>query len=83
MHFGVFMFITDYSMSAAELAIAAEERGFESMWIPEHSHIPTSRLSPFPGGGDLPKPYYDVMDPFLALSAAASVTKKIKLVWGL
>ena len=51
MHFGIMMFVTDYSISSAELAIAAEERGFESMWIPEHSHIPTSRKSPFPGGG--------------------------------
>ena len=83
MHFGVMMFVTDYSMSSAELAIAAEERGFESMWIPEHSHIPTSRISPFPGGGELPQPYYDVMDPFIALGAAASVTSKIRLATGI
>ena len=74
------MFVTDYSMSSAELAIAAEERGFESMWIPEHSHIPTSRISPFPGGGDLPQMYYDVFDPFAALASAAAVTQKVKLV---
>ena len=83
MHFGIMMFVTDYSMSSAELAIAAEERGFESMWIPEHSHIPTSRISPFPGGGELPQPYYDVMDPFIALGAAASVTSKIRLATGI
>jgi alkanesulfonate monooxygenase SsuD/methylene tetrahydromethanopterin reductase-like flavin-dependent oxidoreductase (luciferase family) len=52
------MFFTDYSMSAMELARALEERGFESVWAPEHSHIPLSRKTPFPGGGDLPKQYY-------------------------
>ena len=83
MHFGVMMFVTEYSMSPPDLAIAAEERGFESIWIPEHSHIPTSRKSPFPGGGDLPKIYYDAMDPFVALGAAASVTKNIRLATGI
>src|SRR5690349_9615614 len=63
MHFGGAMFFTDYSMSAPELARALEERGFESVWAPEHSHIPLSRKTPFPGGGNLPKPYYDAMDP--------------------
>src|SRR6516165_3806771 len=62
MNFGGAMFFTDYSMSAPELARALEERGFESVWAPEHSHIPLSRKTPFPGGGDLPKPYYDAMD---------------------
>ena len=76
------MFFTDYSMAPGMLAQALEERGFESMWAPEHSHIPTSRRSPFQGGGDLPKQYYDVMDPFVTLSAAAAVTKKIKLGTG-
>src|SRR6267154_6726339 len=82
MHFGASMFFTDYSMSAAELAQALEARGFESVWAPEHSHIPTSRRSPYQAGGDLPKQYYDVMDPFVTLSAAAAVTKKIKLGTG-
>ena len=82
MDFGAAMFFTDYSMSAAELAQAIEARGFESVWAPEHSHIPTSRRSPYQGGGDLPKQYYDVMDPFVSLSAAASVTKTIKLGTG-
>src|SRR6266516_7512698 len=67
MQFGGAMFFTDYSMSAMELARALEERGFESVWAPEHSHIPLSRKSPFPGGGDLPKQYYDAMDPFVRL----------------
>ena len=74
MHFGVSMFHTDYSIPAVELAKALEARGFESMWAPEHSHIPVPRKTPFPGGGELPKPYYEVMDPFVVLSAAAVVT---------
>ena len=83
MKFGVMMFTTDYSISAHELAIAAEDRGFESLWLPEHSHIPLPRASPWPGGGELPKMYYDVMDPFVSLGAAASVTKRIKLATGI
>src|SRR5947208_14942907 len=82
MHFGGAMFFTDYSMSAMELARALEERGFESVWAPEHSHIPRSRRRPFPGGGDLPKQYYDAMDPFVVLAAAAQATKTIKLGTG-
>ena len=82
MHFGGAMFFTDYSMSAPELAHALEERGFESVWAPEHSHIPLSRKTPFPGGGDLPKPYYDAMDPFVVLAAASEVTKRIKFGTG-
>jgi probable F420-dependent oxidoreductase len=69
-------------MSGAELARALEERGFESVWAPEHSHIPLSRKTPFPGGGDLPKPYYDAMDPFVVLAAASEATKTIKLGTG-
>jgi alkanesulfonate monooxygenase SsuD/methylene tetrahydromethanopterin reductase-like flavin-dependent oxidoreductase (luciferase family) len=76
------MFFTDYSMSAMELASALEARGFESVWAPEHSHIPLSRKTPFPGGGDLPKQYYDAMDPFVVLAAASQVTKTIKLGTG-
>jgi probable F420-dependent oxidoreductase len=82
MHFGGAMFFTDYSMSAAELACALEERGFESVWAPEHSHIPLSRKTPFPGGGELPKQYYDAMDPFVVLAAASEVTKTIKFGTG-
>ena len=77
------MFTTDYSMAAHELALAVEERGFESLWFPEHSHIPLPRVSAWPGGGDLPKMYYDVMDPFVSLGAAAAVTKHIKLATGI
>ena len=82
MHLGVAMFFTDYSMTPEELAIAAEQRGFDSIWSPEHSHIPVSRKSAFPSGGELPKKYYDAMDPFVALMAAAAVTKKIKVGTG-
>jgi len=82
MDFGVLMFMTDYAISAPALAQALEERGFESLWVPEHSHIPLSRKTPFPGGGDLPKQYYDAMDPFVMLSAAAAVTKKLDQVSG-
>jgi len=63
--------------------VEAEARGFESVWLPEHSHIPTSRKSPWPGGGELPKQYYDSYDPFVSLGAAAAVTKKIKLGFGI
>jgi len=82
MKFGGAMFFTDYSMTAAELAAGLEERGFESIWAPEHSHIPLSRKTPYPGGGDLPKEYYDAMDPFVVLAAASEVTKTIKLGTG-
>ncbi|HML14155.1 MAG TPA: LLM class F420-dependent oxidoreductase [Xanthobacteraceae bacterium] len=83
MHCGVTMFPTDYSIQPHDLAAEAEARGFESMWLPEHSHIPTSRKSPWPGGAELPKFYYDSYDPFLSLAAAAAVTKKIKLGTGI
>ena len=74
MKLGAAMFFTDYSMTPGELGKALEERGFDSVWSPEHSHIPLSRESAFPSGGELPKKYYDAMDPFVALMAAAAVT---------
>ena len=83
MDFGAFMFHTDYSMPIVDLARACEARGFESLWAPEHSHIPLSRRSPFPQGGDLPKKYYDVMDPFVTLSAAAGATSTLKVGTGI
>src|SRR5436305_12060764 len=82
MDFGVLMFMTDYAIPVTALAQALEERGFDSLWVPEHSHIPLSRKTPVPGGGDLPKQYYDAMDPFVVLAAASQVTKKIKLGTG-
>jgi probable F420-dependent oxidoreductase len=80
---GVFIFPTDYSMQPIELAVECEERGFESFWVPEHTHIPASRKTPWPGGGDLPKEYWHTHDPFLALTAAAAVTKRLKLGTGI
>jgi probable F420-dependent oxidoreductase len=82
MHVGVAIFFTDYSMTPAALGKALEERGFESVWAAEHSHIPLSRRSPWPGGGELPKQYYDVMDPFVTLTAAAAATTKLKVGTG-
>ena len=83
MEIGAFMFVTDYSMGPAELARLLEERGFESMWVPEHTHIPASRRSPWPGGADLPQEYWHSYDPFVALSAAAAVTTNLKLGTGI
>ncbi len=83
MHIGVFIFATDYSIDIRELAGALEERGFESLFLPEHTHIPVSRKSPWPGGGPLPKEYAHTYDPFVALSFAASATKKLKLGTGI
>jgi probable F420-dependent oxidoreductase len=83
MEFGVSIFFTDYSITPAELATALEERGLDSLWVAEHSHIPVPRKTPAPGGGELAKRYYDVMDPFVTLSAAAAVTKHLKLGTGI
>jgi probable F420-dependent oxidoreductase len=83
MHIGVFYFPTDYGIDVRELARAAEERGFESLLFPEHTHIPTSRRTPYPGGGELPKAYSHTHDPFVALSFAAGVTTKILLGTGI
>ncbi len=83
MHIGIAMFCTDYAIQPVELARALEERGFESLWLPEHSHIPLTRNSAWPQGGDLPKKYYDVMDPFVALGAAAASTTTLKLATGI
>ena len=82
MQFGASKFFTDYAMSAPALAVALEQRGFDIVWAPEHSHIPLSRKTPFIMGGDLPKRYYDVMDPFVTLTAAAMATRSLKLGTG-
>src|SRR5215207_7804732 len=82
MKFGASMFFTDYSIGPAELAVALEERGFDIVWAPEHSHIPTSRKSSFILGSELPKRYYDVMDPFVTLTAAAMATTTLKVGTG-
>ena len=83
MKIGVFYFPVDYGINIAELAAALEERGFESLFVPEHTHIPVSRKTPFPSGGELPKRYAHTHDPFVALSFAAAVTKKLRLGTGI
>jgi probable F420-dependent oxidoreductase len=79
MLYGVFYFPTDYGMDVAELARELEARGLESLFVCEHTHIPVSRRTPFPGGGELPKRYAHTHDPFVALSFAAAATRSLKL----
>jgi probable F420-dependent oxidoreductase len=83
MKFGVMMFPTDLSIRPDELAREAEDRGFESVFYPEHTNIPVSRKTPWPGGGDLPEEYRRLHDPFIALMAAAGATKSIKIGTGI
>jgi probable F420-dependent oxidoreductase len=80
---GIMMFPTDDAIDPAALAEEVEARGFESLWFPEHSHIPTKRESPYPGGGDLPRKYSHTYDPFVALTAAAAATTTLKLATGI
>jgi probable F420-dependent oxidoreductase len=80
---GAGMFATDYAIRPDELARELEQRGFESLWLPEHTHIPASRRSPYPGGGDLPKEYWHTHDLFIALTAAALATKKLRVASGI
>jgi probable F420-dependent oxidoreductase len=82
MEIGAAIFFTDYSMAPTELAVALEQRGFDSLWVAEHSHIPVTRRFGLPGNMELSKQYYDVMDPFVTLSAAAAVTTRLKLGTG-
>ena len=83
MKVGVSMFATDYAIRPDDLAREAEGRGFESVWFPEHTHIPTSRKSPWPGGADLPKDYWHTHDLFVTMMAAAAATKSIKIGSGI
>jgi probable F420-dependent oxidoreductase len=83
MQFGVAMFPTDYAMRPDALARAVEERGFESLWFPEHTHIPASRRSPWPGGPTLPKEYWHTHDLFVALATAAAVTTRLRVGSGI
>lgn len=83
MDFGAVMFPTDYAIRPDELGRALEERGFESLWVPEHTHIPASRRSPWPGGPNLPREYWHSYDPFVALTAAAMATRRLRLGTGI
>jgi alkanesulfonate monooxygenase SsuD/methylene tetrahydromethanopterin reductase-like flavin-dependent oxidoreductase (luciferase family) len=81
--FGVTTFPTDYGLSVVDLAKAVEERGLDSIFFNEHTHIPVSRRTAFPGGGELPKEYSHTHDPFVALTAAAVVSRRIMLSTGI
>jgi probable F420-dependent oxidoreductase len=83
MKIGFFHFATDYSMPVVEVARALEERGYESLFLPEHTHIPVSRRSPWPGGAELPRQYSHTLDPFVGLAAAAAATKNLRLGTGI
>ena len=83
MNLGVFSYNVEYGARPDELARAAEDRGFESFWVGEHTHIPAARQTPYPGGEPLPKPYYHMADPFVSLMAAAAATRTIKLGTGI
>ena len=77
------VFPTDETLAPQEVARLAEERGFESLWFPEHTHIPASRATPYPAGGDLPSMYWRSLDPFVALTAAAMATTELRLGTGI
>ncbi len=83
MKFGISTFVTDEGIRPDVLGAALEERGFDSLFLAEHSHIPVSRESPYPGGGDLPRVYYRTLDPFVALAAAATATSELLLGTGI
>jgi probable F420-dependent oxidoreductase len=82
MRVGVATFVTDEGIGAVELAVALEERGFESLVLAEHTHIPVHNASPYPGGGPIPRKYYRAVDPFVALAAAAGATERLVLGTG-
>ena len=83
LQFGVAMFQTDYAVDLVSLGRMAEERGFESLWFPEHTHIPVSRETPYPAGGDLPREYWHTSDPFVGLAAVAATTERLKVATGI
>src|SRR4051812_15943426 len=83
MKFGISTFVNDDAIDTVSLARAIEERGFASLVIAEHTHIPASRESAYPGGGELPDYYYKTLDPFVTLAAAAAVTSSIELFTGI
>ena len=82
MHVGATIFVTDYAIDPVELAKRLEDLGFESLFLPEHTHIPASRRTPFPGGTELPREYSCTFDPFLTLTAVAAATERLVLATG-
>lgn len=82
MHLGLALFATDLASDVRDVARAAEDTGFESLFVAEHTHIPTARKTPYPMGGDLPDEYARTLDPFIALTAAAAVTERLRLGTG-
>ncbi len=80
--FGISLFFTEYSMTPTRLAQELEARGFESVWSGEHSHTPAAMKTPFPGDGGVKRHYFDVMDPFVTLTAAAMATTTLKIGTG-
>jgi alkanesulfonate monooxygenase SsuD/methylene tetrahydromethanopterin reductase-like flavin-dependent oxidoreductase (luciferase family) len=82
MRFGISTFVTDEGIAPGALARAIEERGFDSLFIAEHTHVPLSRRSPWPGGAELPQKYYRTLDPFVTLTAAAAATERLLLGTG-
>ena len=80
---GIFYFATEYGHYVVDVAREAEQRGFESLWLPEHTHIPVSRKTPYAGGAELPEEYAHTLDPFVALAAVATATKRIRLATGI
>jgi probable F420-dependent oxidoreductase len=83
MKFGVTIFVSEDTQDPGELGRMAEERGFESLFFPEHTHIPASRETPYPAGGELPPEYSRLYDPFVALTAAAAVTERLLIGTGI
>lgn len=83
MEFGISTFVNDDAIDPVSLARAIEERGLHGLAIAEHTHIPASRESAYPGGGELPGVYYRTLDPFVTLAAAAAVTSEIELITGI
>jgi probable F420-dependent oxidoreductase len=83
MKFGVSTFVTDEGITPAELGPALEERGFTSLYVAEHTHIPVSRATPYPAGGDLPRDYYRTLDPFVTLAVAGAATSRLEVGTGI
>jgi probable F420-dependent oxidoreductase len=83
MRIGALIFLTDKTIRPDEVAVELEERGYESLWVPEHTHIPTGRRTPYPAGGELPDEYRRTLDPFVALASAAAVTERLLIATGI